>query len=113
MTTDQPTPPTSDAIDAGSGVRFALNDVLDAFDADFEARDGEPMTDTERETIASAHVHRARVHAALAASLPDDVMLAELVKRGTLTEKWRWVEPFEPSDPKRRHRLVTPWEVAP
>jgi hypothetical protein len=26
------------------------------------------------------------VHAALAASLPDDVMLAELVKRGTLTE---------------------------
>lgn len=40
-------------------------------------------------------------------------MLDALTRHGVLTEEWRWVEPFEPGDPKRRHRLVTPWEVAP
>lgn len=74
---------------------------------------GEPCEGSLSDAECVLTSKRPEVHAALAASLPDDVMLAELVNRGTLTEKWRWVEPFEPSDPKRRHRLVTPWEVAP
>lgn len=64
--------------------------------------------------------------AALAASLPAEVMLAALVDRGALTEEWRvWFTgsdaPTAPVDEAtsrrfagdhRERRRVTPWEVA-
>jgi hypothetical protein len=50
-----------------------------------------------------------RDHAAQAANLPTDVMLAALVERGALTEEREWW----PDGPRMLHvphcRLVTPW----
>lgn len=65
---------------------------------------GEPCEGSLSDAECVLTSKRPEVHAA---------MLDALTRYGVLTEKWRWVEPFEPSDPKRRHRLVTPWEVAP
>ena len=93
--------------------------------------DGSHRTDGEREmyrNAASAILTSTdpAVHAARAASLPAEVMLAALVDRGTLTEEWRvWFTgsdaPTAPVDEAtsrrfagdhRERRRVTPWEVA-
>jgi hypothetical protein len=132
MTTDQPTPPTSDAIDAVARTMTG---------------GGEPCEGAFNDAECVLTSKRPEVHAALAASLPDDVMLAELVKRGTLHEEpWSarcscgarmteeppevvegWSREHDDSpdcqhvvswEPHRRirpwqRRHVTPWEVAP
>ena len=65
----------------------------------------------------------AAVHAALAASLPADVMLAALVRAGVLTEErapiarhggiHHWQQRWDGMHTHEGRRLVTPWEVAP
>ena len=75
MTTDQPTPPTSDAIDA-------LAELLRSAGVEVGYANGDQF----RKVVARRLLGWP---AAMAASLPDDVMLAELVKRGTLTEERR------------------------
>lgn len=64
------------------------------------------------------------VHAALAASLPAEVMLAALVDRGTLTaegapiarhgghEHAHWQQRWDGQHTHEGRRFVTPWEVA-
>jgi hypothetical protein len=88
-----------------------LNDALDAIAADFEARDGMPMTAIEREAIAYLFASDTpAVHAA---------MLDALTRHGVLIEKRKtryvddpdWAGAFISDGQKRR--LVTPWEVAP
>jgi hypothetical protein len=75
MTTDQPTPPTSEAIETVARWLVSPSAVDDTPTLRVIAAANRLLTSTDPD-----------VHAALAASLPDDVMLAELVKRGTLTE---------------------------
>ena len=122
------TAPTPEQVDAGSGVRFALNDVLDVIATDFVVRDGEPMSDIERETVAFVlTTPNPAAQAAIAASLPAEVMLGALVRAGVLTEdRERLVracgcianeEPAACCDPTApphwERRYATRWEVAP
>ena len=63
------------------------------------------------------------VHAALAASLPTEVMLAALVERGALTERQAnarlnedgslTIDAYRQYCNAKARRLVTPWEVVP
>jgi hypothetical protein len=123
MTTDQPTPPTSDAIDA---VARASNP--DAFASSPPTYTSLAMARSVRRAGAMEEAFDLLtstdpdVHAAMAASLPADAMLAELVKRGTLreeTREWKqfgedWV-PMKPGrGTRKKAQLRTDWrEVAP
>lgn len=75
--------------------------------------------------IATALLAEPTMHAALAASLPAEVMLAALVDRGTLTaedapiarhggyEHTHWQQRWDGQHTHEGRRFVTPWEVAP
>lgn len=64
-----------------------------------------------------------RVHEALAANLPADVMLAALVRAGVLTEErapiarhggiHHWQQRWDGMHTHEGRRFVTPWQVAP
>ena len=112
MTTDQPTPPTGDAIDAMARHLHAEHV------REFAWMGGTHLSDP----VLVEDCGNCQRWARYAASVPDDVMLAELVKRGTLTEERRVLQNLRPERllrPSRdrledhSRRLVTQWKVAP
>ena len=119
MTAPEPTP-TAEHIDA---VARALSLDPGAFTESTYGPGGAHVMasrfaamDRARKLLASENP---TVHAALAASLPADVMLAALVRAGVLTEDAEDIIGFhdetcpDPCPFGKRRRLVTPWEVAP
>ena len=118
MTAPEPTRPTAEHIDA---VARAIDpDAFDKARPDRMARG--LVTAAARDLLASTD---ARVHEALAANLPADVMLAALVRAGVLTEEdapiarhggyehTHWQQRWDGQHTHEGRRFVTPWEVAP
>ena len=121
MTAPEPTP-TAEHIDA---VARALSLDPGAFTESTYGPGGAHVMasrfaamDRARKLLASENP---TVHAALAASLPADVMLAALVRAGVLTEEsapisqhcGEWFPRWSGDHDDEGRRLVTPWEVAP
>ena len=79
MTATEPTP-TAEHIDAVANLVAHIRDQYPRLSDDADSEDVADAILTSTDPA---------VHAALAASLPAEVMLAALVDRGTLTLRWR------------------------
>jgi len=110
MTAPEPTRPADEHTEA----------VAEGMCALVESTSAHTRRSLARRLLASTD---AAVHAALAASLPADVMLDALVRAGVLTEErapiarhggiHHWQQRWDGMHTHEGRRFVTPWQVAP